>query len=44
MDLDGRVVRQRLGMVYGCLDEDMNVYEWWKNGWTAAAKKGCFCQ
>ena len=35
-------MRQRLGMVYGGLDEGMNVYEWWKNGWKAAAKT-CFC-
>ena len=32
------MVRQRLGMVYGCLGEGMKVYEWWKDGWKAAAK------
>ena len=36
------MVRQRLGMVYGCLDEGMNVYEWWKDGLKAAPKKLVF--
>ena len=33
------MVRQRLGMVYGCLGEGMEVGEWWKDGLKAAAKR-----
>ena len=38
------VVRQGLMGVYGGWDEGLEVGEWWKFGWEAAAKDGCVCE